>query len=143
MTTPTPPTGKDEATLTGSAMSTCAWRHAAADLTARGSDSATSTDASQLGSLVTVPDLRSQSPARVEHSQQTPEVFDKMHEYANRFDLQTLMNRMMASTFNDQPEDLIAYLNDWLESEGRKHVAEAKAKQEAAAAAKQEALGLA
>eukprot|EP00873_Tetraselmis_striata_P020537 jgi/Tetstr1/440801/TSEL_029108.t1 len=26
MTTPTPPTGKDEATLTGSAMSTCAWR---------------------------------------------------------------------------------------------------------------------
>jgi|Transcript_39159 hypothetical protein len=68
-------------------------------------------------------------------------VFDKMNNYANRFDLQTLMNRMLASTFNDQPEDLIGYLNDWLESEGRKHVAEAKARQEELAKAKAEGLG--
>lgn len=51
--------------------------------------------------------------------------FDTMHNYAYRYDLQTLLNRMLADTFNERPEKLIPYLKKWLDTEGEAHVAKA------------------
>ena len=55
-------------------------------------------------------------------------VFDKMAAYAYRYDLQTLMNRMLSDCFNERPEDLIPYLQKWLDSEGKDHVTKALAR---------------
>lgn len=57
-------------------------------------------------------------------------VFDEMHNYAFRYDLQTLLNQMLSDTFHERPDDLIPYLQKWLDKEGRAHVAKALARAE-------------
>uniref|UniRef100_A0A061RXI7 Uncharacterized protein n=1 Tax=Tetraselmis sp. GSL018 TaxID=582737 RepID=A0A061RXI7_9CHLO len=49
-------------------------------------------------------------------------VFDVMHDYAYRFDLQTVLNHMLSDTFKDRPDDPITYWKEWLDKEGRKHI---------------------